>query len=49
MRKYDILIGVCALVSISNIDLYGETIRALIKGGILGVYIGWRLYYGRNK
>ena len=49
MKKYDLLIGLCAIVSISTIDLYGETIRALITGIILGVYIGWRLCRKYNK
>lgn len=42
MKIYDIIMIVGLALSVSTLSMTGETIRALITGGVFGVYIGWR-------
>ncbi len=43
MKIYDIVMIAAFALGCSTLSLEGETIRALITGGIVGVYIGWRI------
>ena len=42
MKIYDLVMIVGLVISIPTFPMTGETIRALVTGGIFGVYIGWR-------
>lgn len=43
MKIYDLIMLIAFVLGCTTFDFTGDIIRALITGGIAGVYSGWRL------
>ncbi len=43
MKIYDFIMLIAFALGCTTFDFTGDVIRAMVTGGIVGAYLGWRL------